>query len=222
MDVPLKDVAPILISAASLFLSGYAIWVAQFNHGRLKMTQPTLLCMKREFPGARPKIFLRTCLFTTGTKGHVIENMFLRVRQGYGSYRFDFWGHTEDRKLTLGSGLYIGPTGVASDHHFNPREGTGEDFHFMDGEYFIEVFATIVGHKKSEKLLDLTFRVNSLQAVELIQIPTRELYLMWNADTRSYEGHVRHDNKPLDENSPGLAVYEALPNLFGFPAQTNG
>ena len=36
MDVPLKDVITILISVASLLLSGYAIWVAQFNHGRLK------------------------------------------------------------------------------------------------------------------------------------------------------------------------------------------
>jgi hypothetical protein len=222
MDILLKDAIAIVISVASLLLSSYAIWVAQFNRGRLKMTQPTLLCMKREFPGARPKIFLRTCLFTTGTKGHVIENMFLNVRQGYGSYRFDFWGHTEDHKLTLGSGLYVGSTGVASDHHFNPREGSGDDFLFVDGEYFIEVFATIVGHKKSEKLLDLKFTVDGLQAAELIQIPTRELYLLWNADTRSYDGHVRHDNKPLDEKAIGLAVHEALPNLSAPPPQKNG
>lgn len=221
MDVPLKDVITILISVASLLLSGYAIWVAQFNHGRLKMTQPTLLCLKREFPGARPKIFLRTCLFTTGTKGHVIENMFLNVRQGHGTYKFDFWGHTENHKLTLGSGLFVGSTGVVSDHHFNPRENFCDDFLFIDGEYFIEVFATIVGRKRSEKLMDLTFNVNGLQAAELIQIPTRELYLLWNADTRSYDGHVRHDNKPLDENAIGLAVHEALPNLFTLPPQKN-
>jgi hypothetical protein len=111
---------------------------------------------------------------------------------------------------------------VASDHHFNPREGSGDDFLFVDGEYFIEVFATIVGHKKSEKLLDLTFTVDGLQAAELIQIPTRELYLLWNADTRGYDGHVRHDNKPLDENAIGLAVHEGLPNLFAFTPQNNG
>jgi len=216
VDVPLKDAIATSISVASLLLSGYAIFVAQFNRGRLKMTQPTLLCMKREFPGAHPKLFLRTCLFTTGTKGHVIENMFLRVAQGHGRcYKFDFWGHTENHQLTLGSGLFVGPSGAASDHHFNPRENSGDDFLFIDGKYFIEVFATIVGRKRSEKLLDLTFNVDSLQAAELLQIPTRELYLLWNADTQSYDGRVRHDNKPLDENALGLAVHEALPNLVG-------
>jgi hypothetical protein len=84
------------------------------------------------------------------------------------------------------------------------------------------VFATIVGREKSEKLLDITFAVDSLQAAELIQIPTRELYLLWNADTRSYEGHVRHDSRSLDENAMGLAVNEALPSLFGLPFQKNG
>jgi hypothetical protein len=113
--------------------------------------------MKREFPSARLKIFLRTCLFTTGTKGRVIENMFLKVRQGQGTYRFDFWGHTENGKLTLGSGLFVGPTGVASDHHFNPRESSGDEFLFIDGEYLIEVFATVVGSPKSEKLLTWRF-----------------------------------------------------------------
>jgi len=221
MDVPMKDAIAILISAASLLLSAYAIFVAQFNRGRLKMTQPTLLCMKREFPGARPKLFLRTCLFTTGTKGRVIENMFLKVRQSNGVYRFDFWGHTENHKLTLGSGLFVGSTGVASDHHFNPRENSDDNFLFVDGEYFIEVFATIVGRKRSEKLMDLTFSIDGQQAAELIQIPTRELYLLWNADTRRYEGHVRHDNTPLDEGAMGLAIHDALPNILGLPFQKN-
>jgi hypothetical protein len=69
VDASLKDAATTSISVASVLLSGYAIWLVQFNHGRLKMTQPTLLCMKRELPSMRPKIFLGTLLFTTGPKG---------------------------------------------------------------------------------------------------------------------------------------------------------
>jgi hypothetical protein len=86
------------------------------------MTQPTLLCLKRELPSMRPKIFLRTLLFTTGPKGRAVENMFLNVRQQYGTYLVDIWRHTESGKLTLGSGLFVGQTGIASDHHFNPRK----------------------------------------------------------------------------------------------------
>jgi len=73
MDVTAKDIITISISVASLALSGFALWLVQFNRGRLKMTQPTLLCLKREHPSMRPKIFLRTLLYTTGPKGRVIE-----------------------------------------------------------------------------------------------------------------------------------------------------
>ena len=157
MDVTAKDIVTISISVASLALSGFALWLVQFNRGRLKMMQPTLLCLKREHPSMRPKIFVRTLLYTTGTKGRVIENMYLSVRHEYGTFIFDFWGHTEGGKLTLGSGLFVGSTGIASDHHFNPREGL-EDFLYVGGLYLIEVFATIVGRSKPEKLMELNFR----------------------------------------------------------------
>lgn len=207
MSLPLKDLVPTIISLASLALSGYAIWATQFNHGRLRMTQPSLLCLKREFPFGRPKIFLRTCLFTTGSRGRVIEHMFLMVRNEMGTYLFDFWGHTtEQAKLTLGSGLFVGSTGVASDHHFNPREGNHGEFVYSAGEYVIEVFATIVGKTKARKLLEITFTVTSEQAAEVIQIPKREMYLLWNADTRRYDTHVRHDNKPLESEPIGTAL----------------
>jgi hypothetical protein len=119
-----------------------------------------------------------------------MENMFLRVRHDYRTYTFDFWGHTENGKLTLGSGLFVGATGVASDHHFNPRADS-EDFLFVSGKYLVEVFATIVGKPKSKKLKELTFKVDGQQSAELLQILSRELYLLWNADTQTYDGHVK-------------------------------
>lgn len=192
MDISAKDVVTLSISGIALIISSIALWVAQFNKGQLQMTQPTLLCMKRETPKGTPKLFFRTLLFTTGTQGRVVENMFLKVRLQNETYIFDFWGHTESGKLTLGSGLFVGATGLVCDHHFNPREGL-DDFLFVGGEYRIEVFATVVGQKRPKKLMELAFTVNSLQAAELIQIPTRELYLFWNAETRQYEGRVEHN-----------------------------
>jgi len=186
------NITALVVSVASLILSGYALWVAQFNRGRLKMTQPTLLCMKRELPKQTPKIFLRTLLFTTGTKGHVIEAMFLRVHQSHGNYVFDFWGHTESGKLTLGSGLFVGSTGVACDHHFNPRSGSA-DFLFVDGRYRVEIFAVVVGQSRPKKLKEVSFIVDGQQAAELIQINDVALWLRWNADSRSYDGHLERE-----------------------------
>lgn len=183
------SIITVLMSAASFVLSGYALWVAQFNHGRLKMTQPTLLCLKRELTAPIPKIFLRTLLFTTGNKGTVIQNMFLRVHHPGGTYTFDFWGHTEGGKLTLGSGLFVGPTGVACDHHFSPRSDS-TDFLFLDGRYRVEVFAADIRRSKPEPLMELTFTVDGQQAAELVQITDTALYLLWNADSCAYEGRV--------------------------------
>lgn len=56
----------------------------------------------------------------------------------------------------------------------------------------MEVFATVVGRADSERLMELSF---IQQAAELIQIPSRELFLLWNADTRTYDGHIDHDSK---------------------------
>jgi hypothetical protein len=50
----------------------------------------------------------------------------------------------ENGKLVLGSGLFVGATGVACDHHFNLRRGSVNCL-FVDRSYRVEVFAGIVG-----------------------------------------------------------------------------
>jgi len=184
-----RDIMTSTLAVASFLLSLLTLWLTQFRHGRLKMTQPTLICLKREMPAVRPKIFLRTLLFTTASKGSVVENMYLRVHQPMGTFLFDFWGHTDAGKLTLGSGLFVGQEGIACDHHFNPRHGS-EDFLFHNGAYQVEVYATTVGRKRPWKLMEVTFTIDGQQAAELIQILNRELYLFWNPQIRSYEAQV--------------------------------
>jgi hypothetical protein len=185
----MKDSFSTLFATLSFILSLFTLWITQFRHGELRMTQPTLLCLKREQPLGTPKIFLRTLLHTTASKGRVIETMFLRVQQPSGTYVFDFWGHTDAGKLTLGSGLFVGQTGVASDHHFNPRRDA-EHFIFTDGQYRIEVFAVTVGRSKPKRLKEMSFYVDGQQAAELIQITDLELFLFWNASTHSYEARL--------------------------------
>ncbi len=178
------------ISGVSFLLASFALWVAQFNRGRLKMTQPTLLCLKRDTPSNQPKIFLRTLLFTTGFKGIVIQSILLKVHNRLGTYLFDFWGHTEGGKLTLGSGLFVGPTGIACDHHFNPRRGS--DFQYVDGAYRIEIVAVLVGRPQPIKLMEVVFTVDDWNAAQLLQIEDISLWLVWNADERGYDQNIEH------------------------------
>jgi hypothetical protein len=85
-----------------------------------------------------------------------------------------------------------------------------------DDEYTIEVFASIIGKKKAERLSTLTFSIASERAAEVIQIPQRDLYLLWNADTRRYDAHVRHDNEPMEVEALGIDVNGALANLYTY------
>jgi hypothetical protein len=152
------------------------------------------------------KLFLRTLLYATASKGLAVESMFLRVKNSYGSYVFDFWGHTEGGKLTLGSGLFVSSTGSAADHHFSPRQDAAQ-FVFASGEYRVEIFAAVVGYAEPRKLTEVSFTVDAPQSAELTQIIDTELFLFWNADTRSYDGQ--------SHRGPGIPA----PPLWGhFPA----
>ena len=89
MDVTIKDIITASISLASLALSGCALGCA-VQARPIENDPADAVCLKREQPSMRPKIFLRTQLYTTGPKGRVIENMHLNVRQDYGTHTFDF------------------------------------------------------------------------------------------------------------------------------------
>jgi len=142
-----------------------------------------------------PKVFLRTLLFTTASKGRVVENMYMRLNAPVGTYLFDFWGHTDDAgKLTFGSGLFVGQQGVAFNHHFDPPRNP-ELFLFQDGEYRMEMYATTIGRKTPWKLLDVAFMLDSEQAAELYQIYSRELFLLWNSETRTYDVRAESPEK---------------------------
>ncbi len=182
------------------------------------MTQPTLLCLRRDQPSGVPKLFLRTLLYATASKGRVVESMFLRVHHPYGTYTFDFWGHTESGKLTLGSGLFVGSTGVAADHHFNPRHDAHQ-FIFASGEYRVEIFAALVGQTAPKRLMEVTFLVDGQQSAELIQLFDVQLWLFWNAEKRSYYGQINRGPgvpaPPSWGHFPGPATTEGSNDPFG-------
>lgn len=129
--------------------------------------------------------------------------MYLKVHHRGGTYPFDYWGHTEGGKLTLGSGLFVGPTGIACDHHFNPRRGS--DFQYLDGGYRIEIFAVPVG-KQPTKLMEVAFTVDDWNAAQLAQIEDAAqlediaLFLVWNTDALGYDQNI--EQRPADRFRP--------------------
>ena len=112
------------VSLLSLGVSGTTLYFTWLRRGRLAMTKPNVVFFGYEAAGNRPtaKIFLRTLLYSSSTQGKMVERMFVKLlRQGKDQDReqvFGFWGHGWTTELSPGSGLYVGQTGVSSNHHF--------------------------------------------------------------------------------------------------------
>src|SRR2546425_862917 len=137
-----------IVSVISLVVSSTVAWLTLFRRGTLHMTQPVQIAFTYE-DGTKPKIFLRTLLYSTGKRGYVIEGLYLNVRHEGSTHTFGFWGYGERNALMVAGGLRVTEEGVAYNHHFLQ---INEQSYFAEGSYEIAVCARIV-NRRTAKLL---------------------------------------------------------------------
>jgi hypothetical protein len=182
------ELISIPVSILSLAVSLGTFWLAFVNRGRLAMTKPTIVFFGYDMvPKPTPKVVLRTLLYSTATRGQVIEGMFVKLRHSSGERVFSFWGYGETEKLTAGSGLHISRTGVAANHHFVFSVHESE-YHFEPGQYDIDVFANVVGHKNAVQLSTISLTLPFDLAASLGR---HEGVLFERNISGEYEGHTR-------------------------------
>lgn len=93
-----------------------------------------------------------------------------------------------DDKLVRGSGLFVGETGVAANHHFlAPNDGNS--FAFTDGHYKLEVFARLLGDNAQTLLFSQTLEI-SRDIGALLTESGVGLYFDWGPDSSRYLPHV--------------------------------
>jgi hypothetical protein len=132
-------------------VSSITAWLTLFRRGAVKMTQPTVIFLGPDTPRSPedappPKIHLRALLFSTSKRGRIIESMHVALWRNETHQNFNIWVYGEREKLVRGSGLFVGETGVAANHHFlTPADG--RSFSFTEGHYRIDVFARLLGDK---------------------------------------------------------------------------
>jgi len=182
------ELISIPISIASLAVSVGTFWKAFVDHGRLQMTKPTIVFFGYDLaPHATPKVFLRTLLYSTAIRGHVVEGMFAKVRHAGSEQVFSFWGYGESEKLTAGSGLHVSKTGFAANHHFVLSVHEAE-YRFEPGDYDIDVFANVVGRKAAVRLSSIRLTLNPDLAAALAR---HEGVLFERKIGGEYEWHTR-------------------------------
>lgn len=181
------------ISVLSLAISLGTFWLVFVHRGRLLMTKPTIVFFGFDnVPNTTPKVFLRTLLYSTSNRGHVIEGMHVKVSRADSERVFSFWGYGEREKLTPGSGLHINRNGLSANHHF-VLSVHDDSYQFDPGRYEIQVFANIVGRKYPVELATINLSLSEELASALGR---NEGVLFERKISGEYEGHTRN-NTPI-------------------------
>lgn len=180
----------IVTSGAALAVSLITMWVTLFRRGALKMTQPTTVMFgpDGEHHDGDPKVYLRCLLYSTAKRGHVIENMFVRLSRGEHRQSFPIWV-LGNEKLARGSGIFVGEQGVVANHHFLlPPDA--DKYVFRAGEYRVEVFARIVGANQAELMWSSSLAISDGHAVKLA-LSNNAIYFDWGPDSNRYISIVK-------------------------------
>lgn len=188
----MADPVTVTISVLALAISATTAWLTLFRRGTVKMTQPTVIFFGPDTPRTRedvplPKVYLRTLLFATSKRGRVIESMHVSLSRNETHQTFNIWVHG-DEKLVRGSGLFVGESGVAANHHFlTPKDGSS--FQFSAGHYCLDVYARLLGDRDRTLLFSQELEVTPDVAATLKE-PGTGLYFDWGADSSRYLPHV--------------------------------
>jgi hypothetical protein len=204
----MPDPVSVTIAGLALGLSGVNAWLTLWRRGTVKMTQPTVIFFGPDTPRSKndrslPKVYLRTLLFSTSKKGRVIESMHVALSRNETHQNFNIWVHG-DQKLVRGSGLFVGETGVAANHHFLAPDDNNA-FQFGEGRYLLAVYARLLGDKKPTLLFSQALEIPQDIANQLKE-PGTGLYFDWGPDSSRYLTHI--DKRPLLPNPED--VFELL------------
>lgn len=181
----LTDLSPI-VSIVALGLSLFTLWFTVLRRGSIRCTRPSFVAIRYDFvnkPQAQAKVFFRALLFSTGKRGVMIEQLFLRVSAGSRQAEFSFWGYGDD-KLMRGSGLFVPETGMATNHHFNPTD-VDTLFRFSGETYSFELLASLVGRKRLVSLWTIELDV-PVGVFDHTIAANKAIFYNWSPQTRAY------------------------------------
>jgi len=193
----------VIISLAAFAISVVTAWLTLFQLGTVKMSRPSIIFLGpdgKSFESNLPKIYLRSILYATSKRGRIVENMFARLHRGETSQTFSVWVYGEG-PLARGSGVFVGETGIACNHHFLLQDDSAP-FSFLAGEYTLEVYASLVGDTTSSKLFSTRLTISQQQADKLRE-PGAGIYFDWRPESRSYFPSVR--SMPQLQVSPSIS-----------------
>jgi hypothetical protein len=199
----------VTVAILSLAVSSVTAWLTLFRRGTVRMTQPTVIFFGPDTPQLRdgstlPKVYLRTLLFATSKRGRVIESMHVSLFRSEAHQNFNIWVYGERHQLVRGSGLFVGETGIAANHHFLMPPDSGS-FLFAEGQYRLDMFVRLLGDDRTKRLFTQELTISREIAASLAE-PGTGVYFDWGPDSARYVAHVdKWEALPDPEDFAGVA-----------------
>ena len=181
----------VLIAMLSLSVSLAVAWLTLVHRGRLRMTRPSLVVLTRaDGPDPEaPKIFMRMMLYSTGKRGHVVENLFAKVRRAESTQPFLFWSYGETNKLSVGSGIYVNQGGHVANHHFL-LTAESRDYRLLAGKLTIDVYAVFDRDEQPTLLRSIDIFLPEEAAKALLNDSGAVLFFAWDPEAGKYRSRV--------------------------------
>ena len=104
---------------------------------------------------------------------------------------FDVWVHGRKEDLVRGSGAKILVDGFVADHYFLLPTDI-DDYHIQDGDYHLELHASIWGKKATRSLFSIGISVRPDQA-KALNISGNSLNFDWSEKEQRYITSVKRD-----------------------------
>jgi len=128
-----------------------------------------------------------------------VESMYVRLKSAETLQTFPVWVYG-NKDLARGSGLFVGPDGVAANHHFLlPKAVAG--YHFNSGKNQVEIVARLVGDTSDIILGEFEVTLSESQAQALKEDMTG-IYFDWGGDHKEYVGWI--EDRPKDSALPEM------------------
>lgn len=196
----LPPIYTIGVSFAALLVSLFTLWFTVIRRGQVRSTHPSFIAVRYDFVEGRSvpraKIFTRLLLYSTGKRGHVIENLFLRVSEGDRRAEFSFWGYGETDHLVIGGGLSIPESGVSTNHHFN-TVNNDELLLFSGGDYTLDLLAKLAGRKRQSLLWTVTVTIPEGIFSKNRIAKESEVSFHWSPEQNKFLTSVRTPSEPV-------------------------
>jgi len=206
----LLEIGTLVISALALGISFYSLYKIHLQRGKVISSRPTKLFLFYPQDETERTGLQMTCfLYSTGSQGRVVEQLFVDLKAGENNRKFNVWFAGSSTSRNQIGGLTVPKNGVSLDNLFFTSVGS-EKLKYEVGKLKVNLLARIVGMKEVQVLSSTNVELTVLQveALEAGKLVCFEI----NSTGQGYTSYT--DKVQDDVNVMGVSFIKNMNNFI--------